>query len=263
MSVGEKYSYLQLERPVLHGAEYFLAQASHIGERVLGTIATTSVTELTMISESDSGDEYSEPVPMHVTTPVEEPIFKVESARALKVILLHKRAPSNGSERYPFSYHYNRFSTPLEMVYPFDKEARQSSKNNKRTLLKQLAQISLDHEQPDPNQLTVFFDRVDIVERGCEEIVLGLFPKAKSIGQLILETEEIVCERRLRQQSKRLANLAGNSDNQSVRIGTVPSSVDRSKLDQLIERLQELTPVRLVFGRHDGRAKGLPPELDD
>lgn len=236
----EEFAYLQVDRPVLSGAEKFLAQADYIGRQVLGEVYRASVTEFTAVEDGviDLEERYNE---KHVP----ESQLSLERAGDLRLILLHRRIPMELSSRYRFSYHVGQFDNLRKPVYPLSIES-QPGRYKPVDLYTQLDQVSYDR-QVDPDELVVMCDKIDIVYEGSNDGVLALYPKTGPAHEVI-QTQVSVAEKRLEQQTKKIAALDGSSTTGAIRLGTIPKDVDRGKNKVLLDELKEYLPLRVVIG---------------
>jgi len=250
VAVPETISYIEVKRPVLKGARDFLTRVRHIGDKVLGYYEpTTSITETALELDESLNPELTD-----LITPVSDPVLRVLDERDLKVSLLHKRAEKHLASRYHFPYHHNRFGSVLEPIYISSREQAVHGKRRKQTLYQQLDAVSIEH-QVNPESLPITFDKVDIVHQTGKELALGLLPRLGSAALAVLQEQEQVTYLRLKQQSARLANLPGETDNLAVRFATVAADIDRHKIIHLLDRLNELPPVRFELGPPAGRSQ--------
>lgn len=238
----EEFAYLQVERPVIDGLESFRAKADYIGRQVLGEVFRTTVTEFTTY-----GSEQSSLFEGHYREKqVPENQLMLERAKDLGLILLHRRVPLELSSRYSFPYHVGQFDGLRKPVYPLGVN-HQLGRFKLTDLYSQLDQVSLDYDT-NPNQLVVMCDNIDVIHDDGSEGVLALYPEPGTAAEQVIQKQIWVAERRLSQQSKRVAELPGSSTAGAIRLGTISKDVRSSKNRVLLDELKQYLPLRIVLG---------------
>jgi hypothetical protein len=254
----EDYGFLQVERPVISGGSEFLAKAALVGRQVLGAEIVTCVTEFGV---QEVSDEHELTDPSFQVKDVTSDVMHVGERNDLRVVLLHRSAPAEIASRYSFVYHLGLFAAKRRKVRgQIDPDEPERGKHTLSDLRSELDQISQNHGQQ-PNNMPMSFDRVAILGEPGKDLVLGLIPKERQIGTLILHRQAYGAHRRLREQSKKLA-FPISPWAIAIPFARVPGNITPVQYDRLIGGIESHLPHTLVLGGIDFTGKDRAPVED-
>lgn len=252
----EDYGFVQVERPVIAGSGEFLARAALVGRRVLGTEIATSVTEFGF-TEVTADTVLEEPT--YQVRGIERDVMHVGDRNDLRVVLLHRGAPPELASRHSFGYHAGLLAahrrTVRGRIHPDEPER---GKHLLPCLTTELNQISQDLGQK-PNYMPLIFDQITILDEPGKDLVLGLLPKARQIGTLVLHRQAQAAFRRLATQSKRLA-FPTSPGMVAIPFARIPGTIKEQQYERLMEGLEGHLPHTFVLGGIDYPSKDRSPE---
>jgi hypothetical protein len=250
----EDYGYLQVQRPVIEGCDAFLARASRIGHQILGDEVVAAMTELGL---PEVGEDEALPEPVHVVSTLTNSVMFVGERKDLNAVLLHRAVRGNLASRYSFGYHQGLFAADNRIVRGrLDVEGVERGKHQVPSLKEELDAVSVRHDK-DPDRLPVVCDRVGVLGEPGDKLILALFPRAKDIGTRILHEQAKVCFTRLERQSSRTA-FPISPWSVGVPFARIPGTIKDAQYERLLDRLQELTPERIVLGGIEYSSKDRP-----
>lgn len=244
----ESYNVLQVDRPIISGADAFLARVADIGERVMGSIAATSLPELVLLGSENEVEHLQHGEPTTTLRTLQKSRIDVFSETDLKMILLRRVVPTDMSSSYKFNHKAARFE---ETRSPSPKKRSQKSLQIKgKSITQEMDAISAKHGL-DPKDTGLLCDSITTINDPQWGLGLALTPKTGSKASRVLAEQEHRAFKFLKEQSPKSA-YDSNPWMPSIPFVSLPDDIEDAEFERFSDMITDpdskILPVRVVMG---------------
>lgn len=232
----ESYSYLQVDRPILSGADDFLECVNDIGVRVIGTIGSAAIAENVLVAEENAIET------QHRT--INHPKVETYSPRELRMILLRRAVPSKMSPTFNFTHKAAQFNER--------RGAKSQSKRYRRSstgsIVDQLNAVGRGQglERVDSR---IICDKVVDISDPVFGHALALSPRSGDGTTFTLTRQARKSEQELKIMSEKIA-YSSEAWTPIVPFASLPENITNAEYTKFVELIDEqLKPaIRLIMG---------------